>query len=67
VSTITTHARAQPTELPPDTIEEEDDEEDEEDDEYDIVAFASLTNGLRHHRQLTSLSGLGQGKIGLNF
>jgi hypothetical protein len=33
VSTITTHARAQPTELPPDTIEEEDDEEDEEDDE----------------------------------
>jgi hypothetical protein len=30
VSTIAIHARAQPTELPPDTIEEEDDEEDDE-------------------------------------
>jgi len=58
VSTIASHAREQPTELPPDAIdaiEDEEDEEDDEDDEEGIIAFAGLTNGLRHRRQLTKI------------
>ena len=55
MSTIASHAREQPTELPPDAIEDEEDEEDDEDDEEGIIAFAGLTNGLRHRRQLTKI------------